>query len=78
VFHMDVVKVDRDVAYVVMVVHLCCKCLYLDVAYVSYICCKCFIWMLHVFVIFFKCLLGISNACFEVFHLSFLYVTSVA
>jgi hypothetical protein len=48
---------NRDVAYVVMVVHLCCKCLfpmfhlffpdacgkcvYLDVAYVSPICCKC-------------------------------------
>jgi hypothetical protein len=25
VFHMDVVKVDWDVAYVTMVVHVCCK-----------------------------------------------------
>ena len=56
---MDVAKVDRDVAYVAMVVHLCCKrlfpmfhlflldvcceCVYLDVVYVSHICCKCFI-----------------------------------
>ena len=54
-FHADVTKVDRDVAYVAMVVHvcckllfpmfhlffsgLCCKCVYLDVAYVSHICC---------------------------------------
>ena len=54
----DVVKVDRDVAYVIMVIHVCCKllfpifqlffpdvcckCVYLDVAYVSHICCKVF------------------------------------
>jgi hypothetical protein len=29
VFHMDVAKVDRDVAYVAMVVHVCCKLLFL-------------------------------------------------
>jgi hypothetical protein len=56
---MDVAKVDRGVAYVAMVVHLCCtcvvpnvspvfsdvccKCVYLDVAYVSHICFRCFI-----------------------------------
>jgi hypothetical protein len=27
-FHMDVAKVDRDVAYVAMVVHICCKLLF--------------------------------------------------
>ena len=58
VFHTDVAKVDRDVTYVAMVVHVCCKCIfqmfylfsnvcykcvYLDVAYVSHIRCKCFI-----------------------------------
>ena len=57
-FRMDVVKVDRDVAYVAMVVHLCCiespmfhlffqtyvaSVFYPDVAYVSHICCKCFV-----------------------------------
>jgi hypothetical protein len=25
VFYMDIAKVDRDVAYVAMVVHVCCK-----------------------------------------------------
>jgi hypothetical protein len=25
VFHMDVVKIDRDVAHVAMVIHICCK-----------------------------------------------------
>jgi hypothetical protein len=53
----DVGKIDRDVVYIVMVVHVCCerlflmfhlrldvycKCVYLDVAYVSHICCKVF------------------------------------
>ena len=27
-FHMDVAKVDRDVSYVAMVVHVCCKLLF--------------------------------------------------
>ena len=57
-FRMDVAKVDRDVVYVAMVVHICCKRLfpmfylffqtyiasvYLDVVYASHICYKCFI-----------------------------------
>ena len=66
-FEMDVTKVDRDVA---MVVHICCKgmlpmfylcfldacckCVYLDVAYVSHIRCMCFIWMLHFVAMVFK------------------------
>jgi hypothetical protein len=28
VFYVDVVKVDQDVAYVAMVVHVCCKLLF--------------------------------------------------
>jgi hypothetical protein len=28
VFHADVVKVDRDVAYVAMIIHVCCKCMF--------------------------------------------------
>jgi hypothetical protein len=50
VFHMDVAKVHRDGAYVVMVVHACCKLLFsmfhlffqTDVA-------SMFILMLHMF-----------------------------
>jgi hypothetical protein len=67
---MDVAKVDRDVAYVAMVVYVCCmrlflmfylfldvccKYVYLDIAYVSHVCCKCFTWMLYMFAIVFKC-----------------------
>ena len=70
-FYTNVAKVDQNVAYVAMVVHICCKGLfpmfhlcfwtyvisvfYLDVAYVSHICCKCFIWILHIFTMIFKC-----------------------
>jgi hypothetical protein len=59
VFYTDVAKVDRDIAYVAIVVHVCCKllfpmfhlffldvcckCFYLDVPYVSHICYKCLI-----------------------------------
>jgi hypothetical protein len=28
VFHVDVAKVNRDVVYVAMIVHICCKCLF--------------------------------------------------
>jgi hypothetical protein len=57
-FHTDVAKVDQDIVYVIMVIHVCCKCsskmfhlcfwtycykcVYLDVTYVSHIYCKCF------------------------------------
>ena len=47
----------------------CCKCVYLDVAYVSHIYCKCFIWMLCMFCNGFKCLSGVLanvlDACFK-------------
>jgi hypothetical protein len=56
VLQMDVIKVDQDVAYIAMVVYVCCllpmfhmcfpdarcKCVYLDVTYVSHIRCICF------------------------------------
>jgi hypothetical protein len=42
VFHMDVTKVDQDVAYIAMVVHVCCKLLFPNVLVVfPDICCKC-------------------------------------
>jgi hypothetical protein len=58
VFYMDVAKVDRDVAYVSVTMRMlqpsvsnvssvfsgvCCKCVYLNVAYVLRICYKYFI-----------------------------------
>jgi hypothetical protein len=60
---MNVAKVDQNIAYVVMVVYLCCirlspifhlffqtyiaSVFHPDVTYVSHIYCKCFIWMLR-------------------------------
>jgi hypothetical protein len=89
VFLMDVVKVDRNVAYVTIVVQVCCKgllpmfhmcfldacckCVYLDVAYVSHIRCMCFIWMLRIVAIVFKCwqvfFFKFFISIFQVFHL---------
>ena len=87
-FHADVAKVDRDVAYVAMVVHVCCKllflmfhlffphvrckCVYLDVAYVSYIYCKCFYldvtYVCNCFSsAFHVCFENISDACLKCF-----------
>jgi hypothetical protein len=64
VFHMDVAKIDQDVAHIAMVVHVCykrpfqmfylpfsdvcCKYVYFDVAYVSHICCKFYLDVLYV------------------------------
>ena len=56
-FHMDVVKVDQDAAYVAIVVHVCAKVCYqcficvfqMHVASVLYGCCICFTHTLHVF-----------------------------
>jgi hypothetical protein len=98
VFRRDVAKVDSDVAHIVMVVHLCCKllfsmfhlffsnicckCIYLDVAYVFKRMMQVFYldeWMLCMFYDGFKCFSGIfashSNACFICFHT---YVAIVA
>jgi hypothetical protein len=46
-FHMDVVIVVSDVAYIAMVIHLCCKFVQ-NVLSILDTCCKCFIWMLHI------------------------------
>jgi hypothetical protein len=49
VFYMDVIKVDRDVAYVAMAIHVCFKCMFQMFYLFSDICCKCFIWILYMF-----------------------------
>jgi hypothetical protein len=49
-FYMDVVKVYRDVAYVVMVALVCCKCLFpmFNLFFQTYVV-SVFIWMFHMF-----------------------------
>jgi hypothetical protein len=42
VFYVDVAKVDWDFTYVVMILHVCCKCLFLMFhLFFSDVCCKC-------------------------------------
>ena len=62
VFHVDVAKVDRDITYVAMAIHVCCKRLFqmfqlfqMDVARVLSRCCvyfMCFKCMLHMFYLY--------------------------
>jgi hypothetical protein len=65
VFHMDVAKVDRDVAYVAMVVHLCCKHL-LPMFHLFFRCMlqeylsRCFICFIHMLQVFY---LDVAYAC---------------
>jgi hypothetical protein len=49
VFYMDVAKVDLDVAYVAVALHVCCPRLFQLFHLFFDVCCKCFIWMLHMF-----------------------------
>jgi hypothetical protein len=77
VFDLDVAKVDRDVAYVAMVVQyvasfcsqcficfpdVCCKRVYLQVAYVLHIYCKCFLHVAYVFAMVSSVFPSVSDA----------------
>jgi hypothetical protein len=43
VYHIDVAKVDRDIAYVAMAIHVCCKRLFqMFHLFFSNVCCKYF------------------------------------
>jgi hypothetical protein len=98
VLHTGVAKVCRDVAYVAMVCtrmlqasvpnvssvfsDVRCKCVYLDVAYVSHVYCKCLIWKLHMFTIVFRCFFTCFCKCFRhMFQVCFIcflsYVASI-
>jgi hypothetical protein len=79
-FHMDIEKVDQNVAYVTMVVHVCCKLLFLMfhlffqtyvasvfiwMLHISHVCCKYFIWMLRMLHNGFSCVFGCFCKCFR-------------
>jgi hypothetical protein len=49
VFHIDVAKVDRDVAYDAMVVHMCCNLFVSNVSFFQIYVVSVFIWMLYMF-----------------------------
>jgi hypothetical protein len=61
---------------------ICCKCVYLDIAYLLYICCNCFICMLCMycnnFHVFSRVFASILDVCLKCFIYLLLYVTSIA
>jgi hypothetical protein len=88
VFRLDVAKVDRDVAYVAMAIHVCFKCMfqmfhlffYMFIASVSSRCCICFTRMLQLFYldVAYVCNGFQEFSCFlQVFQLFRTNVTSV-
>jgi hypothetical protein len=88
VFHIDVVKVDWDVAYVAMIIHVCCKLLFLmfHLFFKMYVA-SVFIWILHMFYTYvasgfismFVYVLQWLLKCFKVFFQVFkMHVSSVS
>jgi hypothetical protein len=65
-FHIDVAKVYQNVAYVAMVVHVCCKLLFPKLLYLFFQTCvaSVFIWVLHI----------IFTHMLHVFHLDIAYI----
>jgi hypothetical protein len=48
---MDIAKIDRDIAYIAMVVHVCCKLLFsMFHLFFSEVCCKCVLDVAYVFI----------------------------
>jgi hypothetical protein len=77
---MDVVKLDRDVAYIAIVIYVRCKCLFpIFHLFFSDVCCKCvclWIFILHSHICY-KCFIWMLRMCcnsFQVFHVFFFQV----
>jgi hypothetical protein len=77
VFHMDVAKVDQDITYIAIGVHVCCKLLFLmfHLFFQMYVA-SVFIWMLYMFHTYVcKCFIGMLRMFlqwFQVFFMCFL------
>jgi hypothetical protein len=73
---------QMSVPNVLFFLDICCKCVYLDVAYVSHISCKCFIWMLRTgcngFQVLHVFLASVSDTCFKCFICLWTYVANVS
>jgi hypothetical protein len=68
VFYNNVAKVDRDVAYVAIVVHVCCKGLLpmFHLCFRTYVA-SVFIWILHMFDTYVACILFGCCICLQMF-----------
>jgi hypothetical protein len=67
-FRTDVTKVNRDVAYVTMVVHVCCKYLFpmFHLFFQTYVA-NVFIWILHMFYTYDASVLSGCCVCVAIF-----------
>jgi hypothetical protein len=67
-FYIDVAKVDQDVAYIAIVVHVCYKCLLpmFHLCFWMYVT-SVFIWMLHMFHTYVACVLSGCCVCLQRF-----------
>jgi hypothetical protein len=77
VFYMDVTKVDREVAYVIMVVHVCCQLLFS--------CFICFLELYYVVSVLFGCCIhfhvyvaSVLSGCYVCLCNSFKYFSGVS
>jgi hypothetical protein len=74
--YVDVAKVDRDVAYVAMAIHVCSKCVFkcFSISSGCCICCSGYTRMLQVSV---PNISPVSDVCCKCFYLNVAYVTVV-
>jgi hypothetical protein len=82
VFPADVAKADRDVAYIVTIVHACCKCMF-PIFYLSFhtYVASVFIRMLHMFHTYIASVLSsLAYVCsfFKCFHVFQAHVSNVS
>jgi hypothetical protein len=73
--YIDAAKVNQDVAYVAMVVHICCKGLLpmFNLYFWMYVA-SVFIWMLHMFHTYVACVLSECCVCLQMFSSVFRYL----
>jgi hypothetical protein len=84
VFHTNIANIDRNIAYVVMVIHICCKrisaifhqffqtyvaSVFISMLHMFHKHVVCFIWILRMFAMVFKCFCKCLRHMFQVFHL---------
>jgi hypothetical protein len=63
VFHLDVAKVDLDVAYTCILQAY----VFERFSVASNVCFMCFVWMLHIFCNGYTCFFGVSDICCKCF-----------
>jgi hypothetical protein len=73
VFYEDVTKVDRDVAYIVRIVHVCCKCLFPMFHYFLDVYCNCVYAdvFMHMLQVFYLDVAYVCNCFSSVFYVCF-------